>query len=154
MNVEAQAPKNSLVLPEDIQPIFTKERLQQQTSSPYKNQSTESLRLAQKCERWRGHGVRRNHDGEGSGRNVVRRQREATSSSGSESDEDALNTDYGESFRSLLPENASAPCTFCNTIYCNDRPGEPWVQCQSCDLWAHVACGGSEGDYYICDFCR
>ncbi|GBP30832.1 hypothetical protein EVAR_82574_1 [Eumeta japonica] len=68
-----------------------------------------------------------------------------TSSSSSESDEDAVNTDYDDSYTNMVPENANVPYMFCETIYSNSRPGEPRVQCQSCDLWAYVICGDSEG---------
>ena len=43
-------------------------------------------------------------------------------------------------------------CLVCMEPYSNSRPGEKWVQCPSCKLWAHDDCipGGS---YYICKNC-
>lgn len=93
----------------------------------------ESLRLAENRVRARGRGQ---HD-EGGTRGIYagRRRRDTTSSRCSDSS--AVNTDT-DSHPNRVPEYANASCMFCEIIFSNDRPGEPWIQCQSCDLWAHT----------------
>lgn len=151
--------QNSLILPEDIQPIpeakiRTSNRGRKAstakviTSSPYKNDLIESLRLAEN--RGRGRGRR----GRGGTSRAGQRQRDVTSSSSSDSEAENDDSDDDNSHLNRVPENIDVLCGFCEANFSNDRPGEQWIQCQSCELWAHTACAGPEGDYYICDFCR
>jgi len=50
--------------------------------------------------------------------------------------------------------NNDTTCIFCNTLYSKDIDGEEWIQCMSCEQWAHTECSGVENDYFICDFCQ
>ncbi|KAK9873724.1 hypothetical protein WA026_002081 [Henosepilachna vigintioctopunctata] len=51
-------------------------------------------------------------------------------------------------------ESSDTSCIFSGMSYSSDRRGEEWIQCLSCNLWAHTACAVPEGEYYICYFCR
>ncbi|KAF5275635.1 hypothetical protein FQA39_LY06747 [Lamprigera yunnana] len=163
-----------LILPEDILPIpGAKTRTSNRgkkptranviTSSPYKNQLTESLRLAETRgqgrrggrSRGRGRGLGRSQGGVCSSNKANRRQNVDTSSSSSESDA-IIETDseYDEQVNSDTLESLDTSCIFCGMNYSSDTHGEEWIQCLSCSLWAHTACAGPEGENYICDFCR
>ena len=44
------------------------------------------------------------------------------------------------------------PCLVCGEPYSNSKPGEKWIQCTICKLWAHEAC--TLGEFlYICQNC-
>ncbi|KAF5301838.1 hypothetical protein FQA39_LY10623 [Lamprigera yunnana] len=169
-----QETPTDLILPEDILPIpGAKTRTSNRgrkptranviTSSPYKNQLTESLRLAETRgqgrrggrRRGRGRGLGRSQGGVCSSNKANRRQNVDTSSSSSESDA-IIETDseYDEQVNSDTPESLDTSCIFCGMNYSSDTHGEEWIQCLSCSLWAHTACAGPEGENYICDFCR
>ena len=43
-------------------------------------------------------------------------------------------------------------CLMCMEPYSNSKPGEPWIQCRSCLMWAHEKC--SDGNLlFICENC-
>lgn len=46
-------------------------------------------------------------------------------------------------------------CIFCNALYLESKSGEGWIQCSSCQGWAHEACSKAEeeDDTFLCDFC-
>ena len=46
-------------------------------------------------------------------------------------------------------------CLVCCEHYRNSRPGEKWVQCVSCHLWAHEDCTSGDNNYVCqnCDSC-
>lgn len=67
--------------------------------------------------------------------------------------------DSGESLMELeigvtKPGDDDAVCLFCESLFSEDKPGELWVQCLVCQMWAHNECAGSERDSYVCDFCK
>ena len=33
-------------------------------------------------------------------------------------------------------------CLYCLSSYSNSRPGEKWIQCTECYMWAHEECAG------------
>lgn len=53
-----------------------------------------------------------------------------------------------------VPENNDAVCMFCERLYSQDTNREEWIQCLSCECWAHSECTSSEKDIYICDYCQ
>lgn len=58
----------------------------------------------------------------------------------------------------LLPDNddEDCPCLYCNELYSLSRPGESWLQCMNCKLWAHCECAGlsKNSKIFICDVCK
>ncbi|CAI6356150.1 unnamed protein product [Macrosiphum euphorbiae] len=54
----------------------------------------------------------------------------------------------------LAPDSEDASCIFCDMRFSDDKKGELWIQCLTCQLWAHTECAGPENDHYICDFCK
>ena len=45
-------------------------------------------------------------------------------------------------------------CIFCNALYLESKSGKGWIQCLSCQGWAHEACSrAEEDDTFLCDFC-
>ncbi|KAF5286865.1 hypothetical protein FQA39_LY00398 [Lamprigera yunnana] len=114
------------------------------TSSPYKNQLTESLRLAETRgqgrrggrSRGRGRGFGSSQGGVCSSNKANRRQNVDTSSSSSESDA-IIETDseYDDQVNSDTPESLDTSCIFCGMNYSSDTHGEEWIQCLSCSLW-------------------
>lgn len=55
----------------------------------------------------------------------------------------------------LTKEEAEEECLVCNEKYGCSKAGEEWIQCSSCNRWAHEACSdvGSKSVEYVCDFC-
>jgi len=54
----------------------------------------------------------------------------------------------------LAPDSEDASCIFCDMRFSDDKKGELWIQCLTCQLRAHTECAGPENDHYICDFCK
>ena len=59
---------------------------------------------------------------------------------------------------SLLQVNIGCTCIVCGCIVCgedyeNSKPGETWVMCAACKMWAHEECTPKEGDACLCDGC-
>lgn len=60
----------------------------------------------------------------------------------------------------LLPDSPTdvedCPCLYCNELYSVSRPGEFWLQCMNCKLWAHCECAGllKNSKIFICDICK
>jgi hypothetical protein len=51
-------------------------------------------------------------------------------------------------------EDETWPCLICCEPFSTSRAGEQWIQCQSCQLWAHEECtSGTVGGLYLCDNC-
>ena len=51
---------------------------------------------------------------------------------------------------SLLQVNIGCTCIVCSEDYENSKPGETWVMCGACKMWAHEECTPKEGDSYLC----
>ncbi|KAF5278006.1 hypothetical protein FQA39_LY18422 [Lamprigera yunnana] len=121
------------------------------TSSLYKNQLTESLRLAETRgqgrrggrNRGRGRGLGRSQGGVCSSNKTNRRQNVDTSSSSFESDA-IIETDseYDEQVNSDTPESLDTSCIFCGMNYSATHMERSGSECLSCSLWAHTACAG------------
>ncbi|KAF5300840.1 hypothetical protein FQA39_LY10962 [Lamprigera yunnana] len=133
------------------------------TSSPYKNQLTESLRLAETRgqsrrggrSRGRGRGLGRSQGGVCSSNKANRQQNVDTSSSSSESDAIVeTDSEYDEQVNSDTPESLDTSCIFCGMNYSSDTHGEEWIQCLSCSLWLIQSVQALKAKNYICDFCR
>jgi hypothetical protein len=47
-------------------------------------------------------------------------------------------------------------CIYCNALHLYSKSGEGWIQCSSCQGWAHEACtrAEEEDDTFLCDFCK
>jgi hypothetical protein len=52
------------------------------------------------------------------------------------------------------PTSDDAKSIFCERFYSQNCKGEEWVQCISCEDWAHTECAGAEKDIYVCDYCK
>jgi hypothetical protein len=59
-----------------------------------------------------------------------------------------------ENFVANAPTSDDARCIFCERFYSQYSKGEEWVQCISCEDWAHTECAGAEKDIYVCDYCK
>lgn len=44
-------------------------------------------------------------------------------------------------------------CLVCVESYGTSRPGDDWIQCFGCGMWAHEACTAGDS-YYLCDNCE
>lgn len=46
-------------------------------------------------------------------------------------------------------------CIFCHGLYSKSKPKERWIQCLSCQKWAHEVCTNAEKEdlSFVCDFC-
>ena len=50
-------------------------------------------------------------------------------------------------------DDDSCPCLLCGEPFSNSLPGEKWVQCTACKMWAHENC--TSGDKcFVCDHCQ
>ena len=50
-------------------------------------------------------------------------------------------------------DDNSCPCLLCGEPFSNSLPGEKWVQCTACKMWAHENC--TSGDkWFVCDHCQ
>ena len=50
-------------------------------------------------------------------------------------------------------DDDSCPCLLCGEPFSNSQPGEKWVQCTTCKMWAHENC--TSGDKcFVCDHCQ
>lgn len=158
---------NPVVLPEHILPVPTPKNKKSNrgrksstatilTGSPYKKQLEESIKAITQRGRGRGRarGCSRRKATENSSRNPQNRQE--SSSSDSELSVSSGDTAMsGNATAHTQPtDQDDACCIFCSENYSNDQRGGTWIQCQSCDLWAHLECSGCETEYYICDFCK
>lgn len=45
---------------------------------------------------------------------------------------------------STAPVSDDAACIFCEQLYSEDNTGQVWVQCLSCEQWAHSECAGAD----------
>ena len=45
-------------------------------------------------------------------------------------------------------------CMFCKQLKSEQTSDEKWIQCCSCDLWAHEMCAGYDDGEYVCDYCK
>lgn len=54
----------------------------------------------------------------------------------------------------LAPNSEDAACSFCDMRFSVDKRRELWIQCLTCQLWAHTECARPENDHYNCDFCK
>jgi hypothetical protein len=45
------------------------------------------------------------------------------------------------------------PCLYCNELFFSSKPGESWLRCVKCKLWAHCECAGvkKRAKMFICD---
>jgi hypothetical protein len=50
-----------------------------------------------------------------------------------------------------VEDEDNEPCLYCNGLY--SEWAEPWIQCSSCYLWAHISCAGSDAHDYKCEIC-
>lgn len=83
----------------------------------------------------------------------VKKQQQDSSSSASSASVPVQDSSDEEFFAGVVPER-DAECIFCYVSFSADNHGEVWVKCLACHLWAHEACAGADGDYYVCDFCK
>ena len=50
-------------------------------------------------------------------------------------------------------DDDSCPCLLCGEPFRNSLPGEKWVHCTACKMWAHENC--TSGDKcFVCDHCQ
>ncbi|XP_023011872.2 uncharacterized protein [Leptinotarsa decemlineata] len=47
----------------------------------------------------------------------------------------------------------NAKCLYCDSLFSDDTQGEQWVQCSSCEQWAHEECAGVDSVHFLCEFC-
>ncbi|XP_014469451.1 PREDICTED: uncharacterized protein LOC106741702 [Dinoponera quadriceps] len=60
-----------------------------------------------------------------------------------------------EDLVSSLSASDDAACIFCDQFHSQDNKRlEKWVQCLSCEEWAHTECAGADRDIYICYYCQ
>ena len=45
-------------------------------------------------------------------------------------------------------------CLVCMEPFSNSKAREKWVQCATCEMWAHDACAGQGPYVYICHNCE
>lgn len=59
-------------------------------------------------------------------------------------------------FRDDQDDTEDCPCLYCNELYSRSKPGEHWVRCQQCKLWAHTECAGIQNrtKTFICEVCK
>ncbi|XP_067642531.1 uncharacterized protein [Eurosta solidaginis] len=83
------------------------------------------------------------------------KRKKTNSSSSSDLDDSYSVRDESDEFLEFAnaAEKEDAKCLYCSTFYSEDRPGEIWVQCVSCNNWSHEECAGCEQDLFICDMC-
>lgn len=67
---------------------------------------------------------------------------------------DDSDSEFEEPQPTKRPEQEDASCLFCKGLFSEDTNGEDWVQCATCQEWAHTECAGWERDVYLCDFCK
>ena len=52
-----------------------------------------------------------------------------------------------------VKDDDACPCLLCGEPFSNSLPGEKWVQCTACKMWAHENC--TSGDKcFVCDHCQ
>ena len=53
-------------------------------------------------------------------------------------------------------DSGDCPCLYCNELYSQSRPGEHWLKCQHCELWAHTECAGlsNRAKNFVCNICK
>lgn len=51
-------------------------------------------------------------------------------------------------------ENDNAKCLYCDSLFSEDIRGEKWIQCPSCQRWAHDECAGIDGISCLCESCK
>ena len=53
-------------------------------------------------------------------------------------------------------DNDDAACIYCNDVYSRSKPGETWLKCNKCCLWAHNECAGlsKRAKNFICELCK
>ncbi|GBP35500.1 hypothetical protein EVAR_20010_1 [Eumeta japonica] len=158
---------NPVVLPEDILPVPTPKTKKSTrgrkssaatllTGSPYKHQLEESFKSI--AQRGKGRGRARGRRGRQGMPNPSRarsnrRRSKSTSSDTTMSSVSSGHTAVAENDTAQAqPTNQDVYCIFCSECFSNNEQGEIWIQCQSCELWAHIDCSGCEREYYICDF--
>ena len=134
------------VTPEDILPIphVTRERVVSRkrktlraeilTSSPIKKVARE--RAAQAATRGRSRATRQAPAIHG---RPAARGRQVSTAQRSQASADRQTEEYS--------------CLVCGTEY-TDPPTEDWIQCSTCDGWAHEDCTSYEGGFYRCDNCE
>lgn len=67
--------------------------------------------------------------------------------------EEGDDDDDGECFDDEQHDDPA--CIYCNSLYSKSKFREGWIQCQSCQLWAHTECAGVERrtKMYKCELC-
>lgn len=48
----------------------------------------------------------------------------------------------------------SAFCLYCTDSFKNSLPGEGWIQCTDCKMWAHIKCAGDVNEFFVCPNCE
>ncbi|KAH9632846.1 hypothetical protein HF086_013633 [Spodoptera exigua] len=66
-----------------------------------------------------------------------------------------------ESEGDISPQNVEddeedCSCIYCNDLYSRSKPGDDWLRCMKCSLWAHAACADvpKRTKRYICEICQ
>jgi hypothetical protein len=59
-----------------------------------------------------------------------------------------------EPVKKVDPNEENVPCLVCGDTYVNSKSGEPWIQCNMCQNWAHQLCADYNTGIYICDNCK
>lgn len=46
-------------------------------------------------------------------------------------------------------------CIYCNDLFSRSKPGEGWLRCMTCFLWAHASCADvpKKTKRFICELC-
>ncbi|KAM3963977.1 uncharacterized protein ACR2FA_002014 [Aphomia sociella] len=81
---------------------------------------------------------------------ATKKKRKATKKLFEENDEE-------EDFPSIFHDDEEdCACIYCNDLYSRSKPGEGWLQCLQCSLWAHASCADvpRRTKRFICELCQ
>lgn len=61
-----------------------------------------------------------------------------------------------ESGQVLTHDEEDCACIYCNDLYSRSKPGEDWLRCVQCSLWAHASCADvpRRTKRFICELCQ
>lgn len=54
-----------------------------------------------------------------------------------------------------IDDEVDCACIYCNDLYSRSKPGECWLKCTKCALWAHASCADvpKKTKNFVCELC-